>query len=80
MKSVNVQYFALLRDQAGKDSETVQVECKTCADLYTELSGKYQFTLPLKMIQVAVNDEFSKLNQEITDGDRIVFIPPVAGG
>ncbi len=80
MKSVNIQYFALLRDQAGKDSETIQVACKTYADLYNELSAKYQFSLPLKVIQVAVNDEFAKLTQEITDGARIVFIPPVAGG
>lgn len=80
MKSVNIQYFALLRDQAGKDSEKIQVSCKTYADLYNELSTKYQFSLPLKVIQVAVNDEFAKLTQEITDDARIVFIPPVAGG
>lgn len=80
MKSINVQYFALLREQAGLETEEMKVDCKTYGELYELLRGKYQFTLPLKMVQVAVNDEFSHLNHEIKDGARVVFIPPVAGG
>lgn len=80
MKSVNIQYFALLRDQSGKDQESLSVPCRTYEDLYRHLQEKYSFTLPAKMIQVAVNDEFSQLHQEITEGARVVFIPPVAGG
>ena len=80
MKSINVQYFALLREQAGLENEDMKVECKTYGELYEHLQKKHQFSLPLKMIQVAVNDEFSHLNHEIKDGVRVVFIPPVAGG
>lgn len=80
MKSVSVQYFALLREEAGKDLEEISVPCLTYGELYTHLREKYQFTLPLEMIQVAVNDEFSSLTSLITAGERIVFIPPVAGG
>jgi molybdopterin synthase sulfur carrier subunit len=32
------------------------------------------------MLRVAVNDEFGDWSQELADGDRVVFIPPVAGG
>jgi molybdopterin converting factor small subunit len=32
------------------------------------------------MLKVAVNDEFSDWAQTLADGDRVVFIPPVAGG
>lgn len=80
MKSINVQYFALLREQAGLESEAVEMSVKTYADLYEFLKAKHSFTLPLQMIQVAVNDEFTHLHHEIVDGARVVFIPPVAGG
>lgn len=80
MKSVSVQYFALLRDQAGKNDETLTVSCDTYADLYHHLQQKYSFTLPVQLIQVAVNDEFSQIGRPISDGARVVFIPPVAGG
>ncbi len=80
MKSINVQYFALLREEAGIEKEQISVDCKTYGELYQHLQSKHKFTLPMDMIQVAVNDEFSLLNLEIMDGARIVFIPPVAGG
>lgn len=80
MKSINVQYFALLREERGVEKEDIQVPCKTYAELYQHLQEKHKLSLPVEMIQVAVNDEFSHLNHEITDGARIVFIPPVAGG
>lgn len=80
MKSVNIQYFALLRDQAGKDHETFHSSVRTYRELYAQLQEKYHFTLPPEMIQVAVDDEFSHLDQEIHEGARVVYIPPVAGG
>ncbi|MDG1462804.1 MAG: MoaD/ThiS family protein, partial [Gammaproteobacteria bacterium] len=30
--------------------------------------------------KVAVNDEFSSWDASLSDGDHVVFIPPVAGG
>jgi len=32
------------------------------------------------MLRVAVNEEFSDWQRPLEDGDRVVFIPPVAGG
>ncbi len=80
MKSINVRYFALLREEAKTDSELITINCHTYAELYEFLREKHHFTLPLNLIQVAVNDEFSTLNDFIKDGARVVFIPPVAGG
>jgi molybdopterin converting factor small subunit len=31
-------------------------------------------------LKVAVNDEFRDWDAVLADGDRVVFIPPVAGG
>lgn len=79
MPSVNVNYFALLREKAGKSSEVLSFK-GTYKDLYLELSKNYNFELPVEMIQVAVNDEFSDINSEILSGAKVVFIPPMAGG
>lgn len=80
MKSINIQYFALLREQAKTEKENLSVECRTYVELYQHLKSKHNFTLPLEMIQVAENDEFVPLTKEISEGARVVFIPPVAGG
>jgi sulfur-carrier protein len=80
MKSIEVKYFALFREKAGKESETLNVEFSSYLELYHELSSRYGFDLPAEMIQVAVNDEFAQINMSIEQGARVVFIPPVAGG
>lgn len=80
MKNINVRYFALLSEEAGLDQEKLSVSCRTYGELYSFLKDKHKFTLPLEMIQVAVDDEFSHLSHEVADGSSIVFIPPVAGG
>jgi len=80
MKLVNIEYYALLRDQAKVDQEKLETNCETLGELYIFLMEKYNFTLPLEMIQVACNDEFSTHDSELNSGDKIVFIPPVAGG
>lgn len=80
MKSISIEYYALLREEAGKDQESLNTDCRTLGELYENLKIKYGLSLPLDMIQVAVNDEFTKRSQEFQDGDKVVFIPPVAGG
>ncbi len=80
MKSVEVFYFALLREKAGKESEKIDVQASTYQDLYEELSSKYCFDLPSSFIHLAVNDEFHCMNSPISENAKIVFIPPVAGG
>jgi sulfur-carrier protein len=79
MKSINIVYFASLRELSGKDSEEVFFTGK-CRDLYQELAEKYHFTLPVEAIQVAVNDEFYHMDDSLPEGAKVVFIPPVAGG
>ncbi len=75
-----IQYFALLRDQRGLDSETLATSAATPAELYTSLARQHGFTLPQATLQVAINDEFANWTTPLADGDTIVFIPPVAGG
>jgi molybdopterin-guanine dinucleotide biosynthesis protein A len=77
---IRVQYFALLREQAGRSDETLLTRSRTPRELYAELSARYPFTLPADMLRVAVNAEFGDWSQPLKPGDAVVFIPPVAGG
>jgi len=77
---VRVQYFALLREQAGRSDEALATHARTPHELYTELRARHAFTLPPELLRVAVNDEFGEWAQPLVDGDSVVFIPPVAGG
>ncbi len=78
--TLSIQYFALLRDQRGLDSETLATSANTPAELYASLAEQHGFTLPQSALQVAINDEFAHWSTPLADGDSIVFIPPVAGG
>jgi molybdopterin-guanine dinucleotide biosynthesis protein A len=79
-KRIKVQYYAILREQAGRSDESVVTAAHTPRDLYNELKSRYPFSLAPEMLRVAVNAEFSEWSQRLADGDSVVFIPPVAGG
>jgi len=79
-REIRVQYYALLREQAGRSNETLSTRARTPRELYVELAARYPFTLPADMLRVAVNAEFGDWAQPLKAGDAVVFIPPVAGG
>ena len=77
---LKIQYYALMREQAGRSEETLETSAATPADLYTELTARYGFTLSREQLKVAVNSEFSDWSRKLAANDAVVFIPPVAGG
>jgi len=79
-RELRVQYFALLREQAGRRDETVVTGAPTPRELFAELSVRHGFTLAPEHLKVAVNSEFSDWSRPLAAGDHVVFIPPVAGG
>jgi molybdopterin converting factor subunit 1 len=77
---VEVEYFAILREQRGLKAESVATASPTVAALYDELRARHGFTLPGDRVRGAVNDAFVPASHPLREGDRVVFIPPVAGG
>jgi molybdopterin converting factor subunit 1 len=77
---LKIQYYALLREQAGRSEEILETATRTPEDLYAELAQRYGFTLSRDQLKVAVNSEFSDWARKLSAGDAVVFIPPVAGG
>jgi molybdopterin converting factor small subunit len=80
MPALRLHYYALLREQAGCSTETVDTTAVTPAALYPELAARHGFRLPASQLKVAVNAAFSDWDRALVDGDEVVFIPPVAGG
>jgi molybdopterin-guanine dinucleotide biosynthesis protein A len=77
---LNIQYFALMREQANMSRESVETKAATAAELFAELAQKHGFTLSRDQLKVAINSEFGSWTQPLREGDSVVFIPPVAGG
>jgi molybdopterin converting factor small subunit len=79
-KTIHIQYYALLREERGISEETIDTTAPTARALYQELKTRYHFRLNIDRLKVAVNDEFKDWGTPLKSEDRIVFIPPVAGG
>ena len=80
MKTLHVQYFALLREQRGLPAETLATDAPDAAALYAELAARHGFTLPETRLRAAINGDFAPWSAPLHNGDEVVFIPPVAGG
>lgn len=78
--TLKVQYFAVLREQAGRSEETLDTTAANPEQLYRELQARHPFNLAPQQLKVAVNASFSDWHTTLRSGDTVVFIPPVAGG
>jgi len=77
--TVQIEYFAILREHAGREQEGRETAAATAGELYQELATSYGFPA-MGRLKVAINDEFCDWDTALCSGDRVVFIPPVAGG
>jgi len=80
MKTIKVRYFAILREQRGLSNETLQTAAPDAQSLYLDLAKAHHFTLPVDRLRAAINGDFIAWPAPLTEGDDVVFIPPVAGG
>jgi len=80
MISVEVQYYALLREQAGTSREKVSTSAVSAQALYEELRARHGLTPDVSQLRVAIDGEFAGWQDALHDGAEVVFIPPVAGG
>ncbi len=79
-KNLTVRYFAMFRERAGIDAETVSTDAGTAEELFRELHSRHGTAEPLGHCKVAINDEMADWNSPLADGDVVLLFPPVAGG
>jgi sulfur-carrier protein len=78
--TIDLCWFSILREQVGRDRETVDFDGETAGELYAQLAILHAFALPMPSLRVAVNDAFAEWDTPLSDGDRVVYIAPVGGG
>jgi molybdopterin converting factor subunit 1 len=79
---VRVKFFAILRERAGTAEQTRELpHASTVADLWEALKRDHP-KLDVAGIRLlyAVNQNYVGPEYHLSDGDEIVFIPPVSGG
>jgi len=79
---VRTLFFAAYRDRLGVSELSVDVpENSTVADLVAELRGRgAPWDLLPEEPAIAVNRTYAFLDEPLSEGDEVAFIPPVAGG
>lgn len=75
-----VRYFALFRDQAGCGAEDIEWAGGNTADLFRLAAQRHPVLKQEAAALVAINDEMSSWDAVVSDGDEVLFFPPVAGG
>ena len=80
--AVRARLFARLREQAGTDTEMLELPAaSTLADVYEALRrGHPALESDRSALRVALNREFKDWGAQVADGDEVAFIPPVSGG
>jgi len=77
---VTARYFAVFRERAGRDNETLQTVSRTAAELFDEVSGRHGFADARDRCKVAINGHLAGWDTALDAGDEVLFFPPVAGG
>ena len=79
---VKVLYFGQARDAAEVAEEDVSLPNRSSVAFLvtrsTTVHGRLQRISAA--MRIAVNEEISKGDQTLADGDVVAFLPPVAGG
>lgn len=80
-RPIHIRFFALLREQAGCSATEIASDAATPAALYAELQQRHAgLVFPAHLLRVSINERYADMTAPLADGDRVVFIPPVAGG
>jgi molybdopterin converting factor subunit 1 len=79
---VRVLFFGVLRDLAGKSSDSLQLPD---GGSVRDVISRYQSQIPrlkdsLSSIALAVNQQYASPETKLKDNDEVALLPPVSGG
>ena len=79
---VRVRFFAALREAVGREDLDLEMPAgSTAEDVWARLvSGHPELAPHRKSLAAAVNRSYAAFGAPLSEGDEIVFIPPVSGG
>ena len=82
-REIRLLYFAGVRDAVGKAEERLELpaDVRTIGELAAHLEGaRPALAGRLASVRFAVNEVFADDADELSAGDVVALIPPVAGG
>jgi len=80
-KKINIEYFAVLSQEAGKAKEELATHANTVEELFDELKQLYHFSLSEKQVKITLNNQcVSSWKTPISTGDHLLLLVPLAGG
>ena len=77
--TVNILFFASLREKAGRHQEVLLSEPLTLRELATRLEQTHS-GLSLTGTLCAINEQYADPETLVSAGDTVAFFPPVSGG
>lgn len=77
---VRVQWFGPYRELLGLEREEVEFPGQSVREVYDFLAAGRLQGIPELPVRVAVNDELSGWESELSEGDLVVFLLPMGGG
>lgn len=79
---VTVRLFARLRDIAGAAELSREIgPGATIGSVWRQLVQDFpELAQYERSISTAVNTDYARMDQAVSDGDEVAFLPPVSGG
>jgi sulfur-carrier protein len=82
--TLEVLYFAWLRERVGVASERIETQAATAAELVEDLRGRgnghREAFRDLRAVRVALDQELSDLSAPLAGVREVAFFPPMTGG
>ncbi|SEO05498.1 molybdopterin synthase subunit MoaD [Paracoccus alcaliphilus] len=82
--TIDILYFAWLRDRIGQPRETLTTSAATVRDLIAELvardEGHAAAFADLAVVRCAVDQQLADLDAPLADAREVAFFPPMTGG
>jgi len=82
--TLEILYFAWVRERIGVPRETVETNAATVADLLRELSARedrYALAFSdLSALRVAIDQDLADFDSPLSSAREVAFFPPMTGG
>lgn len=82
--TLELRYFAWVRERIGLGAETIETDAQTVTDLVAELRARedrYALAFSdLSALRVALDQELTDFDAPLDDVREVAFFPPMTGG
>ena len=82
--TLDVLYFAWLRERIGQPRERIETEAATIRELIAELSARDEWHAAafadMASVRCAIDQELVDLDAPLANAREVAFFPPMTGG